>query len=90
MITRDVSLEAWKILRVLNEVQKASGRVTLATLADLVRGLGGGNFAVASAKGKGKRQAASGEKGSLDVDDIVGGKVTLNKEVSAPYVVSQS
>ena len=57
--------------------------MTLATLADLVRGLGGGSFVIA--EGKGKKRAAGAEKGTLRVEEVAGGKVDLNKDVRAIY-----
>lgn len=79
---KDVTLDSWRILKVLQEVQHEGGRVTLGTLADLVRGLGGGNFAVALQDKKGKRKVG-GEKSSVDLETVCGGKVGLNKEVSS-------
>jgi ATP-dependent DNA helicase Q1 len=75
---------------VLTEVQREGGRVTLATLADLVRGLGGGSFAVAT--GKGRKRKVTNEKMSVDLVGIAGGKVELNKEVrfTAPTAYSQT
>lgn len=67
----------------LEMVQREGGRVTLATLADLVRGLGGGSFAVA--EGKGRKRKATGEKGSLNVEEVAGGKVALSKDVSGIF-----
>ena len=80
LITKDVSLEAWRILKVLTQVQSEGGRVTLVTLAELVRGLGKGSFAVAD--GKGRKRKVVGEKGSVDVEELAGGKVSFNKEAS--------
>jgi ATP-dependent DNA helicase Q1 len=78
IITRDVTVESWRILKVVEEVQREGGRVTLANLADLVRGLGGGSFAVKSGKRKGT------EKGEMDVVDVAGGKVEMSKDVGSP------
>ncbi|WVR04515.1 hypothetical protein IAU60_001519 [Kwoniella sp. DSM 27419] len=80
IITQDVTVETWKILKVSQMVQREGGRVTLANLADLVRGLGGGSFSVVGGgEGtKGKRKIA-GEKAQIDLDDV-GGKVTMSKD----------
>jgi ATP-dependent DNA helicase Q1 len=54
-------------------------------LADLVRGAGGGAFAGGTGgkrKGKAKATASSKEKVDLDLNDIAGGKITMNKAVS--------
>ena len=64
----------------MKRVEIEKGRVTLANLADLVRGLGGGAFAIPGDGGSKKRKAEA-EKGQLDVVDVAGGKVELNKEV---------
>ena len=64
----------------LEEVEGAGGRVTLANLAELVRGLGGGTFGVTETNKKGKRKMAE-EKEKLDLNAVAQGKVTLNKEV---------
>lgn len=77
IVTRDVTLDSWKILKVIGEVQKEGGKVTVAALGDLVRGLGGTSFLVAEGK---KRKAT--EKVTLDIDELAGGKVLLNKDVS--------
>jgi ATP-dependent DNA helicase Q1 len=84
-----VTIESWRILKILEMVQSAGGRVTLANLADLVRGLGGGTFGVVDeGHGQGKKRKAKlgAEKGSLDVQGLTGGKVELNKEVSGSVV----
>ena len=79
VIAKDVTLESWKILRVLQEVVRSGGRVTPATLINLVRGLGGGIFSVPAG---GKRKRSEPEKATLNLDHLVGGKITLNKDVS--------
>ncbi|KIJ27343.1 hypothetical protein M422DRAFT_37824 [Sphaerobolus stellatus SS14] len=75
---RDVTLESWQILKIMHEIESQGGRVTLGMLADLIRGAGGGSFAVSGGgrKGKGK----SKEKADLDLDAIAGGKVALSKD----------
>lgn len=60
--------------------------MTVPALADLVRGLGGGSFALVG-NGKGKRKKnPTGEKGQLELDDICGGKVSLSKDVSDHFL----
>ena len=80
IITKDVTLEAWKCLRVLEEVARSDGRVTLANLVDLVRGLGGGLFGTVQQKGR--KRKSSGEKANLDLDRITGGKLDMTKDAS--------
>lgn len=73
-------MDTWKILRIIEQITSQSGRVTLGTLPDLARGLGGGNFAVTAGGGKGKkRQMQTDEKGVVDFDEV-GGKVELGKD----------
>ena len=83
LITKDVTFNAWRILKVLAKVQEEGGRLTLGTLADLVRGLGGGSFAMTDTSGRGTKRKMTGEKRSVDLDAIAGGKVNLSKEVSS-------
>ena len=75
VITHDVTADAWKVCKIVAAMAQQSGKVTLPAAGDLVRGLGKGAF---QTEGKG---AAKG-KGSVDLDAICGGKVTLSKEVS--------
>jgi hypothetical protein len=58
--------------------------VTLSQFAELARGLGGASFSTNERKKS--RNPASAQKTKLDLDELVGGKVTLSKEVrSAPF-----
>ncbi|ORX34459.1 P-loop containing nucleoside triphosphate hydrolase protein [Kockovaella imperatae] len=79
IITKDVTLDAWKCLKVLQNVSSNEGRVTLANLVELVRGLGGGAFGTMKQGKRGARKS-SGEKASLDLESVAGGKVTLSKD----------
>ena len=81
--TKDVTIESWICLKALEEIIHSGGRVTLANLSDLVRGLGGGSYGTLS-EGKGRKRKSGGEKATLDLDEVAGGKVTLNKDVSEP------
>lgn len=56
-------------------------------LADLVRGAGGKGYAASAGGRKGK--ASSKEKVGLDLDEVCGGKVDMNKDVSKWYHSSQ-
>jgi ATP-dependent DNA helicase Q1 len=80
-----VSLDAWQILKVVQQVERHGGRVTLGMLADLIRGAGGGSFGVVSNNRKGK--GTGKEKIGLDLDEIAGGKVALSKDVSFWFIV---
>ncbi|KAI6165945.1 P-loop containing nucleoside triphosphate hydrolase protein [Pisolithus thermaeus] len=71
---RDVSLEAWQILKILETISAQGTRQTIAGLGDLARGLGGGAF-----EGGGKRRKTK-EKLQIHYDSISGGKVELSKD----------
>ena len=71
----DVSFQAWQIVRVVSEVHRRGGRVTLPALADLARGLGGAQFKVVERGGR-----AAGESARLDLDAVASGKVELSRE----------
>nr|GAT44070.1 ATP-dependent DNA helicase [Mycena chlorophos] len=77
---RDVTLEAWQILRVVDAVKATGGQLTLAMLADLARGAGGGNYEV----GGGRRGK---EKMDLNLQAVCGGKVALKKEEVETLIV---
>jgi ATP-dependent DNA helicase Q1 len=75
---QDVTLEAWQILRVAAAVAREGGRVTVGMLCDLARGNGGGVIGVSAGKKKSKEDGA---KVALNLDELIGGKVTMNKDV---------
>jgi len=79
--TLDVTTDVWRSLKVMMEVSRSSGRVTLSGLADLVRGLGGGTFPLV---GKGQSVA---DRGRIDLQAVCEGKVTLNKEVRFTFAL---
>jgi len=72
-------LDAWKVLTVLNEVVGSGGRVTLANLVGLVRGLNAGTFAVPA--GGGKRKRAEPEKAHLKLNELIGKKISMSSDV---------
>ena len=74
---RDVTLDAWKILRVAEYVRAHRGRVTLNQLADLARGAGKGEFSLSTHASK-----SGPSKASVDLTELCGGAVGLSKEVS--------
>lgn len=74
---KDVTVEAWQILKIVDSVKRQGGRLTHNGLGDLARGMGGGAFDVGSGKGKGKTK----EKQTLNLDEIAGGKVGLSRDV---------
>lgn len=85
--TRNVSMDAWRIMKVALSIESEGGHVTVGMLADLVRGAGGGSFSVSTGGGrKGKYQLK--EKVGLDLDAVAGGKVTLSKDVRIPCLIA--
>ncbi|CEH19587.1 atp-dependent dna helicase [Ceraceosorus bombacis] len=80
----DVTVESWQLLTALEEMYEEGGRLTLADLCNVARGLGNGQYTVVerkTASGKRKRRASQskGRSGVFSVEDI-GGKVSLSKE----------
>lgn len=80
IVTKDVTLETWKIIQVVQEIDRSGGRATLSSVSDLVRGLGGGNYTVLSS-GNSKKRKPDPEKATLDVASVAGSKVALSKDV---------
>jgi ATP-dependent DNA helicase Q1 len=62
---RDVTLESWQILKVLESITRDGGRVTMPMLADITRGV----------KWVGKARF------TVDLDNLIGGKITMNRDV---------
>lgn len=82
---RDITFEVWKLVKIVEEIYQNEGRITLAALADLARGNGGGKYNVAAEGGGGKRKRqgqASGKSGVIDIQELIGEAVDLSKEVS--------
>ncbi|KAJ8517624.1 hypothetical protein ONZ45_g5209 [Pleurotus djamor] len=76
--TKDVTEQAWQVLKVLDEVRRSGGRVTFSSLVDLVRGLGKGTV---DAQGGGKGRKKDKEQIEVDVERVAGGKITFSKDV---------
>lgn len=70
---RDVTVQAWQLVKIVEAIAAEGGRVTLGMLADLARGAGGGAFGVGGRKGK--------EKVGLDLKTICQGKVDMSRDV---------
>lgn len=79
----DVTLDAWRVVRVLSHIATHKGRVTIAILSDLVRGVGGGAFSAGGKKGKKSQQ----DKLDLDLDEVCGGKISLGKDDTETLVI---
>jgi ATP-dependent DNA helicase Q1 len=73
---RDVTLEAWQVLKVSEAVHNSNGRLTISMLAEMVRGTGSGTV-----KGKGRES----EKITVDLEAIAGGKINLSRDVSTHW-----
>ncbi|GAA6008635.1 hypothetical protein JCM11491_003377 [Sporobolomyces phaffii] len=68
----DISTQAYRALRVISAAEIQHGTLTLPQAADLVRGNGGGSFST--------RNKNSKVKGTVDVAEVAGSKVTLTKD----------
>ncbi|KDQ53749.1 hypothetical protein JAAARDRAFT_136746 [Jaapia argillacea MUCL 33604] len=85
----DVTLYAWKIIKVAHAVQRERHRVTLAQLVNLVRGLAGGAISSSKVgKGKGKGKGKQTEKTVIDLDAVAGGKIVMSNEEVETIVVN--
>ncbi|EIN09098.1 ATP-dependent DNA helicase [Punctularia strigosozonata HHB-11173 SS5] len=84
---RDVTMEAWKILKVAQAIVKEDGRVTFSMMGDLVRGAGGGSFGVVQGGGGRRGKLKAKEKAGLDLDAVAGGKVSLSKDDTETLIV---
>ncbi|KAL6299341.1 P-loop containing nucleoside triphosphate hydrolase protein [Sparassis latifolia] len=73
---RDITLAAWRVLKVVEIVNKRGGFVTVAQLADLVRGHGGSSFHAKVKKGR----KTVREKVHLDLNEVAGGKLEYSKQ----------
>ncbi|KAE8224073.1 hypothetical protein CF319_g2987 [Tilletia indica] len=87
---RDLTFAGWQVLKVAQDVHRGGGRLTLAQLADIVRGLGGGRYTVSavddeSGGGRNGKQKSGG--GHVDLNNVAGGKVELNKDECERLVV---
>ncbi|KAG1730305.1 P-loop containing nucleoside triphosphate hydrolase protein [Suillus lakei] len=80
---KDATVESWQILKILEAVEGSGGRLTIAGLSDLARGLGGGSF---ETSGGGKRRNTK-EKIQIDYDSVAGGKVGLSKDDMESLIV---
>jgi ATP-dependent DNA helicase Q1 len=77
---KDVTVEAWQIVNIVDSIHRSEGRLTLTMMGDLARGVSNGPFEIINGGGK-KDKVRAGDKIDVDLDAIAGGKVCLNKEV---------
>lgn len=78
LVVKDVTVEAWKICKIVEATDRRHGKVTLSGVVDLARGLGKGAFTRDQALPNGRTEKA---KEYLDLEQVCGGKVTLNNDV---------
>ncbi|CBQ69103.1 related to RecQ family helicase RecQL1 [Sporisorium reilianum SRZ2] len=89
----DARKEMYQLLAVLAEMCRQGGRITLTTLSDVARGLGGGKFNLdpnltGAKKGKGKASSSSTAKaGMVDIQAVAGGKITLHRDIVDRLIV---
>ncbi|KAH7872173.1 P-loop containing nucleoside triphosphate hydrolase protein, partial [Lentinula edodes] len=86
---KDVTFEAWQLLKIVQEVTRGGGNVTLAKTAELARSSGkaaytgtGDGGAGGGRSGKRGRKGGGGRKENvvMDLDAVCGGKVQLKRE----------
>jgi ATP-dependent DNA helicase Q1 len=73
---KDVTLATWQILKIVDAVRRSGGKLTLAMLASLARGLQGGSYEVS----QGGRNELK-KKVKLDLETVAGGPVDMNSTV---------
>jgi superfamily II DNA helicase RecQ len=82
---KDVTIEAWQIVKICDSVHRSGQRFTVSQLADFVRG--GSSVDANTSIGGGKK--GKEELAEMDLDAISGGKVTMNKDVSPSNQLSR-
>uniref|UniRef100_D8QE93 ATP-dependent DNA helicase n=1 Tax=Schizophyllum commune (strain H4-8 / FGSC 9210) TaxID=578458 RepID=D8QE93_SCHCM len=73
---KDVTEQAWQVLRIAEEVKDRGVSITIKKLAEIARGLGGGTVSSGTKRKKGK---SSGPE-TIDIEDVAGGKVNMKQE----------
>ncbi|KAG6899929.1 hypothetical protein C0993_005231 [Termitomyces sp. T159_Od127] len=77
VVHKDVTLQAWQLVKIAKAVNDSGANVTLKYLADLARGNAGGAYEVSRRKaGKGQTR----EKYKLDLEEVAGGEVYMSKD----------
>jgi hypothetical protein len=71
----NLTLETYRILRILAAAKRLDARLTLLGATDLVRGVGGGTVSMGTGSTKTKTK--------IDIIEEAGGKITLSKDVAA-------
>lgn len=89
----DARKEMYQLLAVLSEMCRQGGRITLTSLSDVARGLGGGKFNLDpnlpdSGNGRAKSSGSSTAKaGVVDIQAVAGGKITLHRDIVDRLIV---
>lgn len=78
-VESDVSVESWKLLKVLEDAHEKNGRITMSGLCDLARGLGNGEFTTVSRSRKGKKKDLQ-VVSQVNLERLIGEKVLLSKD----------
>ncbi|GAA5924221.1 RecQ family ATP-dependent DNA helicase [Sporobolomyces koalae] len=79
IVTHDISDQAYRALRIIAAAEAQHGTLTLPQAADLVRGNGGGSFSTRDKNNK--------VKGKVDVTQVAGVKVTLNRDETETMLI---
>ncbi|KAJ4466310.1 ATP-dependent DNA helicase [Lentinula aciculospora] len=78
---KDVTVEAWQLLKIIQEVVRGGGNATLAKTAELARRTGGAGAGGGHGRKRGKKSSGGGKESVImDLDAVCGGKVLLKKE----------
>ncbi|KAJ3823997.1 P-loop containing nucleoside triphosphate hydrolase protein [Lentinula raphanica] len=87
--TKDVTVEAWQLLRIVDEVMRTGGSATLAKVVELARSTGKAAYSGANSDGKKGRKRFGERKEAviMDLDVVCGGKVDMRKEDVETLVV---
>lgn len=89
----DARKEMYQLLAILAEMCRQGGRITLTSLSDVARGLGGGKFKLdpnLTDPGKGKARStgsSTAKAGIVDVQTVAGGKITQHRDVVDRLIV---
>ncbi|KDQ25115.1 hypothetical protein PLEOSDRAFT_33722, partial [Pleurotus ostreatus PC15] len=83
---KDVTVQAWQILKVVDEVGRNGGRVTMSNLVDLARGTGKATYDI-QAGGKRRGKGKGKEQGDIDLGAVADGKVDLSKEQTEYLII---
>ncbi|KAJ1017873.1 hypothetical protein NDA16_005189 [Ustilago loliicola] len=89
----DARKEMYQLLAMLTEMCRQGGRITLTSLSDVARGLGGGKFNLDPnltdpGNGRAKSSGSSTAKaGVVDIQTVAGGKITLHRDIVDRLIV---